>query len=223
MLSRSALVKLKAILVIDLIIVSAAAGAYFYFQGQGLIASAAQPAKFTLTDLTIDPLEAYAGEAVLISVNVSNIGGLEGNLTLNLLINDVIAETTNIIMMEGNSSQVLHFNEIETAEGTYNVRIGDLNGTFTIKPAPPEASKIILSGLLVNPYELWENQSFILTATAKNPSANPDNLTVKVFPALYLASIGQIGVQEVLPAQRSPRWVTMSCRSAAASTAPTGW
>ena len=84
MLSRSAIVKLKAILVIDLIIIGAAAGVYFYLQDQGLVASASRPSAFTLTDLTIDPLEVYVGEAVQISVNVTNIGDLEGNGELNI-------------------------------------------------------------------------------------------------------------------------------------------
>ena len=50
MLSRSAVVKLKAILIIDLIIVGAAAGVYFYLQDQGLVTGASKPATFTLTD-----------------------------------------------------------------------------------------------------------------------------------------------------------------------------
>ena len=66
MLSRSAVVKLKAILIIDLIVIGAAAGTYFYFQGQGLIATGAKPATFTFSDLTINPLEAYTGESVQI-------------------------------------------------------------------------------------------------------------------------------------------------------------
>jgi hypothetical protein len=55
--SRSALVKLKAILIIDLIIIGAAAGAYFYLQDQGIITGAAKPAAFTLADLTVSPID----------------------------------------------------------------------------------------------------------------------------------------------------------------------
>ena len=92
MLSRSAVVKLKAILIIDLMIVGAAAGVYFYFQGQGLIATGAKPATFTLSDLTINPLETYVGESVQISVNLTNIGDLEGNQTVSLEINSAIKD-----------------------------------------------------------------------------------------------------------------------------------
>jgi len=178
MLSHSAIVKLKAILVIDLIIVGAAAGVYFYFQDQGMIAVAAKPAKFTLTNLTIDPLEAIVGDAVQISVNVTNIGDLEGNQTLNFEINNAVKDTENVTLA-GGASEIVQFTDVEIKEGNYTVKVGDLTGNFTIKPAPPESSKIILSNLQVNPYEVWANQTVTLTATAENPTTEADNLTVR--------------------------------------------
>src|SRR5665647_1948139 len=119
MLSRSAMVKLKAILLIDVIIVGAAAGAFVFLTSQGMIVGASRPAKFTLKDLIIDPLEMYPGEAVLISVNVTNTGDLEGNKTVNFRINDIIRDAENITLA-GNSSQTVQFTDIETAEGNYN-------------------------------------------------------------------------------------------------------
>jgi hypothetical protein len=179
MLSHSAIVKLKAILVIDLIIVGAAAGVYFYLQDQGMIAVAAKPAEFTLTNLTIDPLEAIVGDAVQISVNVTNIGDLEGNQTLNFEINGAVKDTENVTLA-GNASEIVQFTDIEIVEGNYTVKVGDLTGNFTIKPAPPESSKIILSNLRANPYEVWANQTVTLTATAQNPTTEANKLTVKV-------------------------------------------
>jgi len=179
MLSRSAVVKLKAILIIDLIIVGAAGGVYFYLQEQGAITSAAKPATFTLTNLTINPLEAYVGEAVQISVNLTNIGDLEGNQTLNLEVNNAVKDTTNVTLA-GNSTETVEFTDIEMVEGNYTVKVGDLTEAFNIKPAPPESSKIVLSNFLSNPYEVWANDNVTVTATAVNPSDQPDKLTVKV-------------------------------------------
>jgi hypothetical protein len=51
MLSRSAITKLKVILVIDIIIVAVAAGTYIYLQNEGLIVSAPKIAEFLATDL----------------------------------------------------------------------------------------------------------------------------------------------------------------------------
>ena len=177
--SRNAVVKLKAILIIDLMIIGAAAGVYFYLQNQGVITSAAKPATFTLTDLTINPLEAYVGDAVQISVNLTNIGDLEGNQTLDLEINNVVKDTTNVTLA-GNSTEVVEFTDIETVEGNYTVKVSDLTAALIIKPAPPESSKILLSNLISNPYEVWANENVTITANALNPSGQLDKLTVKI-------------------------------------------
>jgi hypothetical protein len=179
MLSRSAIVKLKAILIIDLIIVGAAVGAYFYLQDQGLVSGTPKPAEFQFTDLIISPLEAYVGDTVQISVNITNIGGVEGNTTFNLQINGATKETANITLA-GNSSDIAAFTDIETAVGTYNVQIESLTGNFTVKEAPPETSKIVLSDLKADPYEVWANEPVNVTVTATNPTAQPDKLTVKI-------------------------------------------
>jgi hypothetical protein len=179
MLSRSAVVKLKAILIIDLMIVGAAAGVYFYLQEQGALTSAAKPATFTFTNLTINPLEVYVGEAIQISVNITNIGDLEGNQTVNLEVNNAVKDTTNVTLA-GNSTQIVEFTDIEMVEGNYSVKVGDLTGAFDIKPAPPESSKIVLSNFLSSPYEVWAYDNVTFTAIAENPSNQPDKLTVKV-------------------------------------------
>jgi hypothetical protein len=179
MLSHLAIVKLKAILVIDLIIIGAAAGTYFYLQNQGVIAVASKPAKFTLTSLNIDPQQANAGDAVQISVNLTNIGDLEGNHTVNFEINNVVKDVENVTLA-GNSSEIVQYTDVETVEGNYTVKVGSLIGNFTVNPAPPESSKIVLSNLMVDPYEVWANQTVTLTATAQNPTTAADKITVKV-------------------------------------------
>jgi len=178
-MSRSAVVKLKAILIIDLMIVGAAAGVYFYLQNQGVLTSAAKPATFTLTDLIVNPLEAYVGDSVQISVNLTNTGDLDGNQTVNLEINNVLKATSNVTLA-ANSTEVLEFTDIETVDGNYTVKIGDLTATLIIKPAPPESSKILLSNFISTPYEVWANENVTITANALNPSGQLDKLTVKI-------------------------------------------
>ena len=179
MLSRSAMVKLKAILIIDLIIVGTAVGAYFYLQDQGLVSGAPKPATFAFADLTINPIEAFVGEQVQISVNVTNTGELEGNETVNLQINNVLKDAMNITL-SGNSSDIVSFTDIENEVGNYTVQIGNLNGTFTLKEAPPETSKIVLSNMKVNPYEAWIDDPINVTASAENPTNEVDQLMVKI-------------------------------------------
>ena len=170
--------KLKAFLTIDLIFLATIGAAYFYFQNQGLIAVGSKPATFEYSDLAVNPSELYPGEAVLISLNTTNVGDIEGNQTVNLEINNATKDAKNITLAAG-ASAIVEFTYIDTVVGNYSVRVGDLIGEFIIKPAPPETSNIILSNLKVDPYEVWANETVTLTATAQNPTANNDSLTVK--------------------------------------------
>jgi hypothetical protein len=179
MLSRSAIVKLKAFLVIDIIIVGAAAGVYFYLADQGIITTASREAEFTLTNLFIDPPEAYPGEAVQISVNLTNIGDLEGNKTIEFLINNIVRDSRNVTL-SGNSTEIITYTHLELIEGNYTVNIEDLSGYFIIKTPPPDSSKILLSNFLATPYEIWPEESTIVSVIAENRGSERDRLTIRV-------------------------------------------
>jgi hypothetical protein len=178
MLSRSGITKLKAILAIDILIVSFAAGAYFYLQAEGLINSA-PVAVFTLSDLTINPINADLGEPVTISVNVTNVGNSEGVYAANLTVNDVIKDNQTIILSVDEST-ILEFTDRENAEGTYNVTIGDLSDNFTVKAVLPIDSDIILSKLFIDPYEANIGGIVKIRAEAKNSGAEDEQLPVKL-------------------------------------------
>jgi hypothetical protein len=177
--SRSAVTKLKAILIIDLIIVAVAAGTYIYLQNQGLIATAARDAEFKVTDLTITPAEAEEAEPVTITANITNIGDLEGTYDANLTINSVLSQNQTLIVPGNNTSVIAEFTVIEETIGTYTVELGGLTGSFTIKAAPPSSSNIHLSNPVVKPYESWVDQPVNVTVNANNPSGETDTLTVK--------------------------------------------
>ena len=177
--SGSAMTKLKAVLLIDLIIVAAAAGAYIYLQNQGLITTAAKEAEFTVTDLAITPSEAEEAEPILISVNITNIGDLEGTYDANLTINGVLTQTQIVTVPGNNTSVIVEFTVIEENIGEYTVEIGGLTGSFKIKEAPPSASNIHLSNPVVKPYEGWVNEPITISVTANNPSGEDDRLTVR--------------------------------------------
>lgn len=165
--SKSAITKLKAILIIDVLIIAIAAGTYIYLQNTGGLATPPKLAEFTISDLEINPVEADVGEPISISVNVTNIGDLDGNYSTTLMINDTARETKMILLL-GETSDIVEFTDTENTEGTYGVKIGNLTGLFTIKAAPPEISSISLSNLIIRPYEVWVGESVNVTATAKN-------------------------------------------------------
>ncbi len=179
MRSRSGLVKLKAILIIDLLIVAAATGVYFYLMNEGTITVGAKPAALTVTSLTFSPAEPFVGESVLISANVSNTGDVEGNVTWRLKINGAEREALNITLA-AKSSELYEFNDLEMKTGNYSVTFGDAAGYFIVREPPPETSKITLSSFKSTPYEIWPNQTTTVTATASNPSSEHDRLTIRV-------------------------------------------
>jgi hypothetical protein len=179
MSSKSAKTKLKVLLVIDLVVVALAAGAYFYLQSEGLIASAPKPPEFTVTNLNINPLEVEVGDPVSISVNVTNIGDLEGAYMVNLTINDALRESQEILLM-GKESRIVGFTVFENIEGNYSVKIDELTGRFTVKPITLEESRIVLSNLKIEPYEVWVNETVTATVTASNPSGETDSLKIKL-------------------------------------------
>jgi hypothetical protein len=177
--SSSARTKLKAVLIIDVLIVAAAAGIYLYLQAEGLIVGPTKQAEFTVTNLTINPVKAEVFEPVIVSVNVTNTGGEQGEYVANLTINNVLTQNQTILVPAGNSS-LAEFTVMEEVEGNYTVEIGGLTGSVTFTAPSPTSSKIGLANLVVNPYEAWPNETITATATVTNIGEEPDNLTVRL-------------------------------------------
>jgi hypothetical protein len=111
--SRSGITKLKAILIIDLMIVAVAAGTYLYLQNQGLVATAARDAEFVASNLTITPAEAEEAEPVTITANITNIGDLEGTYDANLTINGLVTQNQTLIVPGNKTSVTAEFAVIE--------------------------------------------------------------------------------------------------------------
>ena len=176
--SRLGLSKLKAIFLIDILIVAAAAGFYFYFQSQGGFLP--KPAIFVISDLTISPVEADLGEPIAIGLNVTNVGETEGAYVANLTINNQFRENQTIAVPPG-ESRIVEFSATDTNEGNFTVRVGDLVGSYRIRAAPPEASSIVLSSLAITPREAWVGNPINVTVVASNQGAEADRLSVKLY------------------------------------------
>ncbi|MDR0373880.1 MAG: hypothetical protein LBI79_10135 [Nitrososphaerota archaeon] len=165
---------------VDLLIVGIAVGAYFYLQDQGVITGAAKPAAFVFADLVVNPFETFVGQPIQISVNVTNIGDLEGDTTVDLELNGVVRDSMNLTLAGLKTSEVVEFTVIAMDAGNYTVTIGDLTSSFLLKYAPPELSKIVLSNFRAEPYEVWPDEPVTLTVIATNPSAEADCLMITV-------------------------------------------
>jgi hypothetical protein len=176
MASKHAITKLKAILIIDVLIVAFAAGFYFYLQNTGQIAGA-KPSEFVVSDLIISPSEAEVFEPVQISVNLTNIGDEQGEYMANLTINNVI-EQNQTFVVDGHNSTIVEFSVLEQREGNYSVELGGLLGSLKVTPPSSTSSTIGLSNLLITPYEAWADYPITATVDAVNIGAENDTLSV---------------------------------------------
>ncbi len=190
MSKRSIINKSTVILIIALFIGGAAeASAYYYFDysivnanspsgGNNVTPAPTQgptpsptprPALFQVTNLTIAPFETAEGLPVNVTVAVSNLGDLEGSLNLNLTINNAQSDEKTVTLA-GNETQIVAFTTTAGTEGTYNVVVGDLSGTFSVKsqPPPPLPTGLKVSNIIVDPLEAWANDPVTITFDATN-------------------------------------------------------
>ena len=91
------------------------------------------PATLTIDIPTVSSAEVAIGEAVTISVNITNNGDVKGNFDIYLLINNE-PQDTKTITLDGRTSQVVNFTIIENTAGKYIASINQKhNITFTVK------------------------------------------------------------------------------------------
>ena len=141
-----------------------------------------KPAEFQVTDLTVNPSSALAGEVVEISVKVTNVGEESGTYTVNLKIDGTTRDTKDVTLA-GQATDVVEFEVTETNAGTYNVEIDGVTGSFNVE-APVDASdKIDLLRVFVSPYEVWEGETVTVTVKANNTANEESVLGVRLLVA----------------------------------------
>ncbi len=107
------------------------------------LVKAPDPAKFTLSNLSISPSEVKSGELVTISATVTNSGGSSGSNTTILKINGSQVETKSVALNAA-ESQVVSFTVIKESAGTYTVELSGLAGIFTVtKVVAPGPTQVL--------------------------------------------------------------------------------
>jgi len=98
-----------------------------------------EPAKFELSNLTIQPILAKPGEEVTISADLANIGGLSGEHTVAVEIEKLL-QTSQVVRLAPEETQEISFTVVPETPGSYRVRINDLKGYFVVRTIlpPPE-------------------------------------------------------------------------------------
>ena len=170
--SKTAITRLKVVLLIDLLIVAAASGTYLFLQSQGAFVTL-KPSLFIVTDLSVDPTETAPGQPIAISVNVTNIGEETGSYLVSLIINGVAKENSTVTL-SGGEHEIVEFIVMENIAGTYLIEVGERTGTFTISSSPPP-STMKIADLKVTPYEGWVNES--IKASFKVSNSGTESLS----------------------------------------------
>ena len=125
--------------------------------------------KFTLSDLAVNRTEAGIGEAVGISVQITNRAQEDGEYTLDLSINGAVVQTKTGQLNAGASTSIL-FEVFEQSEGTYQFKVGTLNGNFTIAnaAAPPKPAEFLITNLTIDPQTAQPGITINVTAKITN-------------------------------------------------------
>ncbi len=94
------------------------------------------PAEFTISGLSVTPIEVKTNEEITISAEVTNSGGSEGSYVVILKINGV-EESREAITIEAGKSETIHFSVPRDKDGSYEVSIDDKVGQFTVSTPIP--------------------------------------------------------------------------------------
>jgi hypothetical protein len=94
------------------------------------------PAEFEVSNLTISPGNVEPYEAVTITAEVTNIGGLEGTCAANLSIDGLIVEVKDVTL-EADEAEVISFSHTPEEAGEYTISIGELSDVLTVTAPPP--------------------------------------------------------------------------------------
>ena len=91
-------------------------------------------AVFRISELDISPGEVDIGQAVTISVLITNSGNLDGIYQVTLEIDNKVVETQEVTLTSG-ARYTVAFKISENVAGIYSVNINGLSGSFVVKPA----------------------------------------------------------------------------------------
>jgi len=110
-----------------------------HFSTFAISGSEALPAvDFETSNLVISPAEAESGEDITISVDVTNNAGSAGTYVATLWVDSTV-EAGKDVYVEAGKTESVSFTVTQLIEGSYEVRIDRLIGSFSVgEAAPPE-------------------------------------------------------------------------------------
>ena len=133
-------------------------------------------AEFEVNNLIINPTEVGVGEAVEISVTVTNVGKEAGECEVTLTINGIVEDVKTVWLLAG-ESKVVTFIVSKDVAGTYAVEVNGLTGSFRVKEEVVEAFDFSIS---VSPAEqsVVKGDSVSYIVTVSLISGKPKQVTL---------------------------------------------
>jgi hypothetical protein len=161
--SRSTRSKLKVAFFVNLLFLAVAVPSYLYVNS--LIPD---PAEFQVAGLVFDQSWVQVGTPVEVSVNVTNIGDMDGNCSLTLTIDDVPV-TTKTVQLSAAETTTLSFTAADLTVGNHTVTIGDLTGSIRVTlEAPTRPAELQLTNLAISRKEAGVGETVTVSATSTN-------------------------------------------------------
>jgi len=133
-------------------------------------ARALRPAEFVVSDLSITPEEVELGEGIdvwtfKISVDVKNVGELEGSHTVDLMVDGSVVESRTVMLIGGERRLIVY--DVMRGVGFYAVEVDGLTGSFEVK-APPKPAEFEVADLEIAPEEVEEGEEVTIAFTVSN-------------------------------------------------------
>ena len=118
------------------------------------------PPKLMVSDLSLVPERVEVREPFTVTVNVTNVGDLEGTETVTVLINGE-AEQTKEVTLAGDQSATVEFEFIKDIGGTYTVEVDGLSAMLVV-------TQFVVSDLTISPAEVVTGETAVITANVTN-------------------------------------------------------
>lgn len=162
-----------------------------------------KPAAFLPGSLSIVPREVKPGDSVMVSVLVSNTGGVAGSYEVSLRLDGVVT-ARKMVRLDAGAGETVSFSITEARAGIHTLDVNGRQATFEVKipPAPPAFT---VSALAVSPEEVNTGESAVITITV----ANTGDLE-GTYRATYQINEVEAGSKEVTVAGRSRQVVTFN-------------
>lgn len=131
------------------------------------------PAKFEVSNLSIDPSSIKIGQSSTISISVRNSGGQSGTYEVRLKVNNQVVDTKSVTLNPGQSTTV-SFAFTPTDEGTYSIDVNGLTGSLIVsKEEAPSFPWLIIIVIVIVAVIVIIAVVFLRRKPAPKPSLQP--------------------------------------------------